>query len=355
MKTKMSISAIKATRARFSAVMRTASLFAALSLPLAATAEPIKLKFSFFTSDRSYIYQNSIKPFVDAINKEGKGLVEIDMYFSGTISSVQADQPQLVADGTADLALIVPGRTPATFRDTVVMELPGLYRDQREASLVFTRLTDAGALKGYENFYVLGAFVADTESIHTRKPVTSLDDLKGLSIRVNNQTQAAVLERLGAMPALLAINQTTEAISTGKIDGATFPPSMLFEFGVGRVTNNHYMIGLGGAPTAMVMNRKTFDRLPEQARKIIREFSGRWTAEKYIKTYQTENNAAIESLNRDSNRKVVVPSPADLAHAQAVFKSEVAAWAAADPRHQRLLEQAEAELSKIRTGTVGQQ
>ncbi len=349
MKTKMSISAIKATRARFSAVMRTASLFAALSLPLAATAEPIKLKFSFFTSDRSYIYQNSIKPFVDAINKEGKGLVEIDMYFSGTISSVQADQPQLVADGTADLALIVPGRTPATFRDTVVMELPGLYRDQREASLVFTRLTDAGALKGYENFYVLGAFVADTESIHTRKPVTSLDDLKGLSIRVNNQTQAAVLERLGAMPALLAINQTTEAISTGKIDGATFPPSMLFEFGVGRVTNNHYMIGLGGAPTAMVMNRKTFEQLPPAVQTIVRKYSGPWLAEHSATSFEGLDRLTLEQLKADPRRKVIALSPADSERMQTLSASVAEDWAAVSPHNRELLAVVRAEITKLRS------
>jgi len=166
MNIKMQTFLIPATRALLSVAMRTTVVLIALLLPLAARAEPIKLKFSFFTSDRSYIYQNSIKPFVDAINKEGKGLVEIEMYFSGTISSVQADQPQLVTDGIADLALIVPGRTPQKFSDTAVMELPGLYRDQREASLVFTRLTEAGDLKGYENFFVVGAFVADSKPSH---------------------------------------------------------------------------------------------------------------------------------------------------------------------------------------------
>ena len=40
-----------------------------LLLPIYATAEPIKLKLSFFTSDRSSIYQYSIRPFVDAASE----------------------------------------------------------------------------------------------------------------------------------------------------------------------------------------------------------------------------------------------------------------------------------------------
>ena len=326
---------IKTAPALVGAATRIAPLLIALLLPLAATAEPIKLNFSFFTSDRSYIYQNSIKPFVDAVNKEGKGLVEIEMYFSGSISSVQADQPQLVTDGTADFALIVPGRTPQNFNDTVVMELPGLYRDQRESSLVFTRLTEAGALIGYENFLVLGAFVADTESIHTREPVATIGDLKDLTIRVNNQTQAAVLEMLGAMPTLLAINQTTEAISTGKIDGATFPTSMLFEFGVGRVTRNHYMIHLGGAPTALVINRKKFEQLPPPVQAIIRKYSGPWLAEHSAAGFEALDKQTLEQLKADPRRKVIFLSPADSERMQHISASVAGGWAAISPHNRR--------------------
>jgi TRAP-type C4-dicarboxylate transport system substrate-binding protein len=346
---KMPPFSVKAPRTRVGAATRTAALFTALLLPLAATAEPIKLKFSFFTSDRSYIYQNSIKPFVDAVNKDGKGLVEIEMYFSGSISSVQADQPQLVIDGTADLAIIVPGRTPQIFSDTAVMELPGLYRDQREASLVFTRLTEAGALKGYGNFLVLAAFVADTESIHTRKSVASNEDLKGLTVRVNNKTQATVLEKIGAIPTLLAINQTTEAISTDKIDGATFPASMLFEFGVGRVTNNHYMIQLGGAPTALVMNRKRFEKLPPAVQTIIRKYSGPWLAGHSAANFEALDKQTLEQLKADPRRKVIFLSPADAERMQQISASVAEDWAAMSPHNKELLALVRAEIKNLRS------
>ena len=349
MNTKLPLFVIENPRTLAGAAVWTASLLLALLLPFAAIAEPIKLKFSFFTSDRSYIYQNSIKPFVDAVNKDGRGLVEIEMYFSGTISRVQADQPQLVTDDTADLALIVPGRTPQNFGDTAVMELPGLFRDQREASLVFTRLTEAGALKGYEKFLVLGAFVADSESIHTRKPVASNEDLKGLTVRVNNKTQATVLEKLGAIPTLLAINKTTEAISTDKIDGATFPTSMLFEFGVGRVTSNHYMIQLGGAPTALVINRKKFEHLPSGVQAIIRKYSGPWLAEHSAASFEALDKLTLEQLRADPRRKVIFLSPADSERMQHISASVAEDWAALSPHNKELLTLVRAEIKNLRS------
>jgi len=86
-----------------------------LLLPKLAAADPINLKLSFFTSDRSVIYRNSVKPLVDAVNAEGAGVVHIDVYFSGAISAVQNQQPRLVSEDAADLALIVPGQTAGTF------------------------------------------------------------------------------------------------------------------------------------------------------------------------------------------------------------------------------------------------
>jgi TRAP-type C4-dicarboxylate transport system substrate-binding protein len=318
-------------------------------LPAMAAAEPIKLKLSFFTSDRSSIYENQVKPFVEAVNNDGQGLIEIEVYFSGTISKVQAEQPQLVADGTADIALIVPGRTPDRFGDTAIMELPGIYRDSREASLVFTRLVEAGALKGYSDFFVVDAFVSAGESIHSRKPIAANEDLKGLTIRTNNLTEAAVLERLGAIPLLLAINQTTDAISRDKIDGATFPTSMVFEFGIGRVTSNHYMIQLGGAPTALVMNRGKFEGLPPPAQAIVRKYSGQWLAERSAASLVTLDKLILEQLKSDPRRKVAFPSPSDMESTQRIYTSVVEDWAGRSARNRELLGMVEAELAKIRS------
>jgi TRAP-type C4-dicarboxylate transport system substrate-binding protein len=130
------------------------------------------------------------------------------------------------------------------------------------------------------------------------------------------------------------------------------PPAPLVEFGISRVTPNHYLLGVSSAPLLLAMNRKTFDGLPERARQIIARFSGQWTAERYIETYLVENDRTIAALMQDPNRTVVFPSPSDTARARAAFTSEVEAWAAADPRHRELLARTRAELDRIRAGTV---
>src|SRR5690348_7746771 len=80
--------------------LRFLALMTALS-PAALAAAPVTLKLSFFTSDRSGIYQCQIRPLVEAVNAEGAGLVEIEVLFSGALSASMTDQPKLVRDGAA--------------------------------------------------------------------------------------------------------------------------------------------------------------------------------------------------------------------------------------------------------------
>src|SRR5580704_19659192 len=339
-------------KSMFKTLARCALLWLAL-LSAASAAEPIKLKMAYFSSDRTTTYLAAIKPFVDAVNAEAQGLVQIDVSLSGTLGKNPIQQLQLVLDGTADLAFVVPGYTPEHFPDNEVIELPGLFKDMREAALVYTGLIAANALRGYDDLFVVGAFAAEPETIHTRLPAASLEALAGMRIRSNNPMQGAALAGLGMVPVEMPINQTSGAISSGKLDGAMVGPAPLIEFGIARVVSNHYLLAVSAAPLLVVMNRKKFEGLPEQAKQIIRKFSGEWAAERYIEIYRAVNNASLESLKQDPNRNVVVPSPADLARASAVFRAEVDTWSAADPRHRQLLAEAEAELDRIRGATIG--
>jgi TRAP-type C4-dicarboxylate transport system substrate-binding protein len=339
-------------KSMFKTLARCALLWLIL-LP-AAAAEPIKLKMAYFSSDRTTTYFAAVKPFVDSVNAEAAGLVQIDVSLSGVLGKNPTQQLQLVLDGTVDLAFVVPGYTPEQFPDNEVIELPGLFKNMREAALVYTGLIAANALRGYDDLFVVGAFAAEPETIHTRPPAASLDGLAGVRIRVNNPIQGAALAGLGMIPVEMPINQTSGAISSGNLGGAMVGPAPLIEFGISRVTSNHYLLAVSASPLLVVMNRKKFEGLPEQAKQIIRKFSGEWAAERYIEIYRVENEAALESLKQDPNRKVVVPSRIDLTRANAVFKAEVDTWSATDPHHRQLLAEAEAELGKIRSEKTGE-
>jgi TRAP-type C4-dicarboxylate transport system substrate-binding protein len=323
-------------------------MMGAIMLPIAAKSEPVTLKLSFFTSDRSVAYLTAVKPFVDAINNDGRGLLKVDVYPSGALGKIQRDLPKQVLDGTADIAFIVPGQNPELFPDNAVVELPGLFRDAREASLTYTRLVASNALAGYKDFFVIGAYATQPETINSRKPLRSLADLKGQKIRTNNPTEATALAKLGALPVVLAFNETAPALSSGALDGATVPVTQLFDVGIGRLTSNHYLLGTSVAPLALVMNRKVFDRLPESTKALIRKYSGEWTADRFAEAYEATGKKVIDEIKADARRTIVMPSAQDQQTAQRAFKAIAQDWATASPHNSELLKLTESSLAKVR-------
>jgi TRAP-type C4-dicarboxylate transport system substrate-binding protein len=323
-------------------------LLAVVLAPLAATAAPIELKLAYFTSDQASLYKIAIEPFVDAVNGDADGGIEIKTYPGGSLGKDQGRQAQLVREGVADIAFVALGPTGDQFADGSVMQLPGLFDDLREATLVHTRLIASGTLGGYEDFFVIGAFATEPQSIHMRAPIVTIEDLRGKRIRANNAIEARVLTKLGMYPVILPIGKASEAISRGTIDGATTVVAPLITFGLGRVMTYHYFLPLGSNVTTILMSRRKFESLPKAAQDVIRKYSGEWLAARYIQGFEAYNTQIMEELKSDPSRKIIFPSQAETDLAGQVFKAVRAEWAAASPHNRALLDAVEAELREVR-------
>lgn len=332
------------------AIRRSAAAILAAGLwSSAAVAEPVELKLAFFASDSIPTYIAGAKPFVDAINADGGGLLSIKVYPDGALGAAVADQPQLVLDGRADIAFVVPGQTPYRFPDNLLLEMPGVFRDAHEATLAYTRLIAAGSLRGYEDFFVIGAYATDPSIIHSRKPVTSLHALQGMKIRANNPIEAESIGCLGAIPTVMPAPMLADALAKDTVEGAIMSPAAIFQFGAAKVANNHYVLGIGSAPLVLVMNRKKFESLSGPAQALIRKHSGEWTAAAWIGSFGVADREVLRKMRSDPQRKVVDPSPADLETAQRIYRSIIEGWAAKSPHNRELLRRLEVELAAIRS------
>lgn len=322
----------------------------AMLLPNRSAAEPVELKLAFFASETTDSFRYGIKPFVDAVNAEGEGVVSVKVYADGKLGTSIAEQSQLVSSGAADIAWVVPGQTPYRFPDNEVLEMPGLLRDVREATLVYTRLVTAGALRGYEDFVVVGAFGTAPGIMHSRKPLRTLSDLGGLKIRTNNGIEAEALGRLGAIPTVMPAPMLADALTRGAIDATILSPSGLFQFGPA-VATYHYLLTTGTAPLVLLMSRKRFDSLPERAQAVIRKHAGEHSAPAWIEFYGGSEAAALERIKADPQRTVAEPTQADRATARRVYDEMIQSWAAKSAHNARLVETIRAELAAIRSGS----
>ena len=331
--------------------LRIGALAIMLLLPSMVVAQPVELKLSFFASEQIDTFQFGVKPFVDAVNAEGRGVVAVKVYADGKLSKSVAEQAQLVTSGAADIAWVVPGQTPYRFPDNQALEMPGLFRDVREGTLVYTRLIAANALRGYGDYFVIGAYASAPSIIHSRKPISSLADLKGLKVRTNNPIEAESVARLGATPTIMPASMLADALAKGTVDAAIMSPTGLFQFGAANAARHHYLLGIGAAPLLVLMNRRKFDGLPPAGQALIRKYSGERAAAIWIDSFGASEQQSIDRIKSDPQRTAVEPAAADREAAQRVYDALIEEWARKDPRNGRLVKAINAELSVVRAGS----
>jgi TRAP-type transport system periplasmic protein len=330
-------------------------LVGAAALPVIAAAggssasADARLKWAVFVPDNELTYRMVMKPFAAAVQKETDGAVTFDLFPNGALGRNPGQQPQIILDGVADLAWTIPSYSPGRFPDTEVLELPGVFKSARESTLVAQRLRDKNVFADYADYYVVGLWGAPPYSIHTNFPVNSIADLKGKTIRISGKYESAALRALGAVPIGMPITEVAEAISRGTIGGLATQLSPFVDFGLDRVTNNHFFIRLETVAVAILMNRKKYESLPDSSRAVIDRNAGSALADKWIDAVTKDNETILNRLKSDPKRKVVFPSQSDTDEVEKLFQPIREEWVAASDRHKELKAALDAELAAVRT------
>ena len=306
------------------------------------------LKLSFFTSDTEVNYAKVIKPWVDAVNADSSGAVKIEAYPNGALGKALPAQPQLLLDGVADIAFVNPSLGPGRFPDDQVFELPGLLQNLKEGVKLYEELLKSNSLRGYSDYYVIGAFMNPQYHIFARRPIKSLHDLKGMKVRINGAVIGQTVKELGMVPVLMPPNEVVEAMGRGTIDATTTVPAAIVDFGIDRVTSYDYLLPLGAGPLAVLMSRAKFEALPKVAQDVIAKYSLTWIDDFYIRELGQYNDQLIEKFKADAKRTVTAPSQADLAAIQPIYQKVTDEWVAKSPQNTELLSKARSLLATIR-------
>ena len=308
------------------------------------------LHIAFHAPAHSSTFTAGLKPFAEAVMRDAPGL-EIALHPDGTRGGLITMQLQLLESGGADAGFVIPGFTPERFPDNFVFGIPGLFRDITEATLTYNRVVNAGLLRGYSEFHVIGAFCTEPFTLHAAKKLTRLADLKGMKLRAANGADEIMLNQLGAAARIVPGDRIVAAIESGEIDGTTLHIGPLYDLGVDRVTGYDYLLRLGCAPLLILMSKRSLDRLPAAAQAAIRRHSGEAYAQNYTRRVAAHHDSLLAKLKADQRRTRTEPPLDEVEVANAAFKPIIDAWLAKDARHARILDGVKAEVAKLRAGT----
>jgi len=130
----------------------------------------------------------------------------------------------------------------------------------------------------YQDVKVLGAWVHGPGVIHTKDPMTKLEDMQGKTLRGPTRVINEMLSELGATPVGMPLPAIPEALSKGVVNGTVIPWEVTPSIRLTELVSNHAEFSgdeaLYTATIVLVMNQAKYDALPDDLKAILDEKSG---------------------------------------------------------------------------------
>lgn len=162
--------------------------------------------------------------------------------------------------------------------------------------------------KKYGLFYV-GPIQHDANIIHSKKPVNSLADMKGMKMRVPGGMVAEVFQQFGVSTVSLPGSDIFPALEKGTIDAADYVgPAVNYELGFSQVTD-YIMFGPPGVMSIyqpvdlmdLTVNLRAWNNLDPKLQALVEEQVRSFSQTHYL-TIQKRNIEAMEKFKADGNQ-----------------------------------------------------
>lgn len=287
----------------------------------AAAAKPHKLTYSIFFPPM-HIQAKTGMEWAAEVERRSEGRLQITVHPGGTLT--KADQCwQGVLDGVSDIGMSCFAYTPGRFPLLEALDLPLGWPDGLTATRVATQLAakyNPAEIQGAKLLYI---HAHGPGILATKKPVRTLEDLKGMKIR-GTGLSAGIATALGATAVGMPQPETYDALQKGVVEGTFCPIETLKGWKQGEVIEAITDTKAIGYTTAMfvAMNQKSWDALPADLQQIISDVSAEWV-DKHGQAWKQADAEGLEFV-KSLNREILTLSPEEEARWKAAVEPLVA-------------------------------
>ena len=219
-----------------------------------------------------------MQAWIDKVAEATDGHVKITLYDNATLSAA-TDIGDNVKAGSVDIGWLYTSYYAGQFPLSDVINLPMQgFGDPLVSTEVLWALSDKyeEVASEWDDFKLLmlygnpGMIFASAD-----KPITTVADLKGMTVRCPSGAITDVLTAWGASPVTMAPPELYEAIEKKNIDAYIFEPAGICNFSLEEITKYYTDFPLYDGPFALIMNKEKWESLPEEYQKAIEELSGK--------------------------------------------------------------------------------
>jgi TRAP-type transport system periplasmic protein len=308
---------------------RLTTLLTAAALAFGTQASALELSLSYFMSPKHPMNKAVFTPFAEKLAEVSGGKMTVKMFPAGALNSVPPKQYSILLDGVADIAFALPGYTGKLFPKTNVITLPGVCDS---ASACTTALLNARSeLEQEYNAKVLAIWANAPPVLITRnKAVRTLEDMKGLKVRVTSRQDVPFVEALGASAVAQPVTVINQNLANGVIDAIAIGPSAIGSFKLQEPGNflTTWFPGSGSA-FVLLMNQGVYNGLSDEEKGWVDEASAAALSQSGGNVY---NAAAARGMKiaTDAGLEIITLSDEEVAKFNAAIADTLAATLASE-------------------------
>lgn len=273
--------------------------------------DKVEFRFSAYYPESYPVYKEGFKPWEEMVSKESKGKIEFRNYLNGVLHTAKHGFRAAMTD-ICDLTHAYPSYQSASFDLALVNDLPYAISSQQSV-LAMETLYPKYFKKEYEKMGVyLGCWVTTSEyNLITKKPVRTLEDLKGMKIRSFGGLCSTTLEMLGAVPIMVQSSESYTAFQNGVVDAVLYPDSSMVSYRLYEVGKYHTRVALTHMGIPYAMSPKFFERLsPDMKTYMYNKL--RQASQMASVAYAIDDEAARKVL-RENGVEMIDLAPEELA------------------------------------------
>ena len=231
---------------------------------------PITLRYSHFAPESHPMTKAVSKPWVEMVEKESNGKIKVQAYLGGVLHSAKDGFKAAVNDIT-DLTPAYTMYQAGSFNLPHVLDLPFAFPNSMVAVKVAEELYPKYFKKEFE---AMGVYLANYNAngaynLFLKKPVATLEDLKGMKIRAAGGMPSKIIKALGAVPVAVPAPEAYNAFQRGVVDGVAFYDTGAIAYRVHELTTNLTEVKMNTPANSWAFNRKTFDSYPPEVRRFL--------------------------------------------------------------------------------------
>jgi TRAP-type C4-dicarboxylate transport system substrate-binding protein len=309
-----------------------AAAFVAMAVSMTAEAQQPEFTFRIhqLLPAQAFIPADFIKPWADKVEQESNGRIKFEHYPSMQLGGTPPSLYDQAREGVVDIIWTVLGYTPGRFPKSEAFELPFFVTNAEDTSEAFWEYYEKHLQDEFQDVKVLAVHTHGPGLIHVKGDgVRKLEDMSGLKLRGPTRTVTSLLERLGATAIGMPVPAVPESLSKGVIDGAVIPWEVTVPLKIPELVDTHTRFsgenGLYAATFVFAMNQGSYDKLPDDLKKVIDDNSGA-VASAWAGRVMDEGDVTGQELAEQTDNDIVTLDEAETERWKEASQPVVDAW-----------------------------